>query len=179
MLINLLLLLESEYDRQQFTEIYQLCKNKMMSAAYQICHDSDSAEDITQEAFIRMIRIFGKIKSMDDTRLLSLGIVISKNIAIDRWRRDKVANHIEEKLEIRFFAPSAEDKYLAKAQIEALVSAIRSLKDIYSEPLMLRYYHDLSIKTISRLLDIPYPTAKQRICRGKRLLYKILREAER
>ncbi|WP_159438270.1 RNA polymerase sigma factor [Massiliimalia massiliensis] len=179
MLTNLLLLLENEQERKQFTEIYQLCKNKMISAAFQICHDTDTAEDITQEAFVRMIGIFEKIKTMDNIRLLSLGIVIAKNIAIDRWRKKKAAKRAEERLKTNLFSQPAEEKYLAKAQKEELISAIYTLKEIYSEPLMLRYYHDLSIKQISKLLNISYSTAKQRICRGKRLIYKALKEMEK
>jgi len=175
MLTNLLLLLETEQDREQFTEIYQLCKQKMFSAVFQICHDIDTAEDITQEAFVKMIGIFEKIKRMDDTQLLSLGIVIAKHTAIDRWRKEKASERAEEKIKRDLFSRSAEEKYLAKAETEEMITAICSLKDIYSEPLMLRYYHGLSIKTISKLLNISYPTAKQRICRGKRLLCEALR----
>ncbi|RLQ97430.1 sigma-70 family RNA polymerase sigma factor [Falsibacillus albus] len=65
-----------------------------------------------------------------------------------------------------------------KEESMVLLEAISTLKDSYKTAIILFYYHDYSIKTISKMMDIPEGTVKTHLSRGKSELKKILSREE-
>ena len=61
MLAVLLAALESDEDKQKFTEIYELYHVQMEQTAIRILKDQHDAEDAVQNAFMQIIRHFEKI----------------------------------------------------------------------------------------------------------------------
>lgn len=60
----------------------------------------------------------------------------------------------------------------------SLLQAIHQLKHDYKIAIILFYYFDYSIKTISELMEIPEGTAKTFLRRGKAELKKIYKNEE-
>lgn len=53
-----------------------------------------------------------------------------------------------------------------------IIEAIGNLKENYKTAIILFYYHDYSIKTISEIMEIPEGTVKTYLSRGKAALKK-------
>lgn len=60
-----------------------------------------------------------------------------------------------------------------------LMESIRNLKENYQTTIILFYYYDYSIKTISEIMEIPEGTVKTYLSRGKAELKKALLKRER
>ncbi|WWR19721.1 sigma factor [Lachnospiraceae bacterium JLR.KK009] len=60
-----LLLLESDEDKEFFTEIYLKYRKEMFYTAYNILHNPSDAEDIVHETFLSLIDHVDKIKNSE------------------------------------------------------------------------------------------------------------------
>ncbi|MFR3152988.1 MAG: RNA polymerase sigma factor [Acutalibacteraceae bacterium] len=62
-------------------------------------------------------------------------------------------------------------KRSATTEYERILSAIVSMKDIYKEVMYYHFVMDLSIPEVAKMLNCKVSTVKQRLVRGKKLLY--------
>ena len=70
--------------------------------------------------------------------------------------------------------PQSEEK--KEVDCGELMDALAQIKENYRTSILLFYYHDYSIKTISTIMQIPEGTVKTYLSRGKEALKKILNE---
>ena len=89
MLAVLLAALESDEDKQKFTEIYELYHVQMEQTAIRILKDQHDAEDAVQNAFMQIIRHFEKIYEIPCEKLPFWIICIVKNEATTILRKNK------------------------------------------------------------------------------------------
>ncbi len=69
----------------EFEQLFHRCYSRAYSAAYRLMGNSSDAEDLTQEAFLRVWAAFDRY---DRTRPFEGWLFrIISNLAIDRWRR--------------------------------------------------------------------------------------------
>ena len=61
MLLQYLALLETDHEKDFFTDIYKKHRNEMYYKAYNILHNADDAEDMVQEMFLSLIRNVDKV----------------------------------------------------------------------------------------------------------------------
>ena len=163
-------------DKEKFEELYYKYKDLMYYVSYEVLRNDSLAQDAVQQAFLKIINIFNEINLEDCNKTRNLFVIISKNISIDMYRTMK------NKGEFNFveFEPETIKDYSSEIgyeNIENVVEqAIKSLPDIFSDILYLKYIHEYSNKEISKLLNLKEGTVRQRIIRGKEKLKKILQE---
>lgn len=63
------------------------------------------------------------------------------------------------------------EKICNNIEYERILSAIVSMKDIYKEVMYYHFVMDLSIPEVAKMLNCKVSTVKQRLVRGKKLLY--------
>ena len=83
MLAILLAALESEADKQKFTDIYEQYHPQMEQTALRILKNQHDAEDAVQNAFMQIIRHFEKIDEIPCEKLL-IRSTFTSNIASTR-----------------------------------------------------------------------------------------------
>lgn len=74
-----------ELSREEFTEFYRRSAPALWSFVRRTCGDSEQADDILQEAFLRFLR--GRPAGMDDRQKRAYLFRISDRLVIDGWRR--------------------------------------------------------------------------------------------
>lgn len=82
MLITLLSMLDSESDRREFAMLYERYHEEMELAALRILPEQKDAEDAMQNAFVQVIRHFGKVSEIPCEELPFWLISIVKNEAL-------------------------------------------------------------------------------------------------
>ena len=89
MLLFFLSILESDEDRQQFTEIYEQYHKKMEQIAIHILQQQHDAEDAVQNSFLQIIWHFEKIYkiSCEELPFWIISIVKNESLMILRKRR--------------------------------------------------------------------------------------------
>ena len=89
MLIFYLSAVIDKAEETLFESIYKEYRRSMFSAAYSVVENSFDAEDVLQNAFLKIASNMDKIKRIDKAFLGAYLTVITKNCAIDFLRAKK------------------------------------------------------------------------------------------
>jgi RNA polymerase sigma-70 factor (sigma-E family) len=128
--------------------------------------DKTAAEDLVQEAFIRLSRSAHRIS--DETKGAAYLRSIVINLARDHNRRGLMSfRHVPP---AQPDEPSAEDTARGRADRREVISALRSLPHRQRDCVTLRYYYDLSIADIAATLGLSPNSVKTHLQRGLRAL---------
>jgi RNA polymerase sigma-70 factor (ECF subfamily) len=140
------------------------------------------AEDVTQEALLRMWRHWD---SLDIERLEAWLLTVTRNLCYDRMRRLRVVRRvvpasIDEETAPDAPSPDPDPEELAHrgALREKLLEAIDKLHEPYKSAVVLREVKGLSYKEISEVLESPLNSVKVHVFRGRRKLRELLGEVE-
>ena len=120
---------------EQYDSIYRYCYFKL--------HHAQTAEDITQEAFLRYWERYHPLPNGLAVRYL---YTIAKNLCADEYRRQNTIS-----LDDVILEPSEEADLPEKLSVRAALSAL-SIQE--QELLLLRYVNDVPLVTIAKLLGI-------------------------
>jgi RNA polymerase sigma-70 factor (ECF subfamily) len=168
-------------DGAAWEEIVQNYSRRIYNLAYRFTSRSDTAEDLTQEVFIRVYR---SLEQYDPKQgdLQNWLMRLARNLVIDDYRKrqrapqDEAADDLEDhKYHLRSAGGSAQ-REIERRELGAQVQAgIDKLSADLRTCVILRDIEELSYQEIVDLLKIPEGTVKSRINRGRIELAKILR----
>lgn len=134
--------------------------------------DKTAAEDLVQEAFIRLSRSMGRIN--DESRAAAYLRSIVINLARDHNRRGLVSlRHRPPAVDEE---PSAEEAALGRSARDDVIAALRALPGRQRDCLTLRYYYDMSPAAIADGLGMSVNSVKTHLRRGLRALATALEE---
>lgn len=144
-------------------------------AAYLITHDSTLAQDVIQEAFLR---VHANIRNFDDTRPFAPYFMrIVANVAIDMMKQPTA-----EPFDVDTFAAQFPDSLPTPENISerselrrAVWDALGSLAPQQRAAVVLRYYFDYSEKEVAQALDQPQGTVSWRLSTARKQLGLSLR----
>lgn len=182
----------SEEKRNIMAQIYVNYRNYMYKIAFDILKDDFMTEDAIHEAIFKISRYAENIKLDHDTVLIdeiakedlliaktkNLIGVVTKYCCIDLLRKQKKIDLNEFYIEDYSFKekdlPSpklnVDSIAIARETVQKIVDCINMLRQIYSDPLKLKYIYWYSTKEISDLLKIKKDNVWVRLSRGRNLL---------
>lgn len=167
MLSFFLAALETDEERQRFTEIYEQYHIQFESVAIHILKKQTDAEDAVQNAFMQVIRHFEKISEIPCNKLpfWLISIVKNESLMILRKRRKTVPLEDWEGT-----ADAASDV----AEYMELVALFTRLPESYRAVLEMKYLLGYGDKEIADHLGISEGAVRTRASRGRALLRKIV-----
>lgn len=128
--------------------------------------DRNAAEDLVQEAFIRLARSAHRI---DDSRKAAAYLrSIVLNLARDHNRRGLVS--LRQRLPLDDQQASVEDSVVLAEEHQQVIDALRELPHRQRDCLILRYYDELGVDDIAETLGISRNSVKTHLTRGVRAL---------
>jgi len=168
-------------DGAAWEEIVQNYSRRIYNLAYRFTSRADSAEDLTQDVFIRVYRSLDQYDPKQGD-LQNWLMRLARNLIIDDYRKrqrtpqDEAADDLEEhKYHLRSAGVTAQ-REMERRELGAQVQAgIDKLSPDLRTCVILRDIEELSYQEIVDLLQIPEGTVKSRINRGRIELAKILR----
>lgn len=143
-------------------------QNNLYAVAFNICKNSQDAEDVLQETFIQYWQYQKEFDSEQHIRawLFRVAINKSKNKVSSFFRHNTVS--LDDYMEsLTFATPEASD----------LFNAVMQLPDKYRLVIHLFYYEDYTIAEIAEILSIMPGSVKTRLSRGRVMLRNMLKEA--
>lgn len=168
-------------DGAAWEEIVSTYSRRIYNLAYRFTSRADSAEDLTQEVFVRVYR---SLEQYDPKQgdLQNWLMRLARNLIIDDYRKRQRApqdTHAED-LEVHTYhlraSGASPQKEMERQELGAQVQAgIDKLPHDLRTCVILRDIEELSYQEIVDLLKIPEGTVKSRINRGRIELAKILR----
>lgn len=138
--------------------------------------DRDAAEDIVQEAFLRLARHAGRIDSIDKAPAYLRSIVL--NLARDHNRRGLVSlrHHATSGREVDVVDDAADQLVRSEAHRRVL-AAVRLLPARQRDCVTLRYFEELSIDGIASTLGLSVNSVKTHLQRAMARLDRALSES--
>lgn len=133
--------------------------------------DRDAAEDLVQEAFIRLARSLHRIN--DESRRTAYLRSIVLNLARDHNRRGLVSLRHQMRSDAAW-APTVDDEIAGREDQRQVIAALRELPLGQRNPIVLRYYLDLPIIEIAATLGVSPNTVKTQLQRGMANLERLL-----
>lgn len=147
-------------DRQAFGELVCRHQDGVVSFIYRMYGDERLAEDIAQEAFVRVWQHLNNYNPQYAFR--SWLYRIAANAALDVLRRERPAVEFDS-LPLADKAPSPEQVATRHERAVLLRQAVAQLSEPLRVVLVLREYEELSYQEIAAALDIPVGTVMSRL----------------
>lgn len=138
--------------------------------------DRDAAEDLVQEAFLRLARHAGRIDAVDRAPAYLRSIVL--NLARDHNRRGLVSlrHHATSGREIDV-TPDVGDQLVRSEEHQRVLEAVRRLPARQRDCITLRYFEELSIEGIASTLGLSGNSVKTHLKRAMAALDRNLSES--
>ena len=155
-------------DTQAFAALYDRHARAAYSLAYRMMGERQAAEDLTQEAFLKVWRAAGSYRvERASVRTWILSVV--HNGSIDRLRSSASRRRTQERVEAQTPAsqPSeAFDETWRNSQREQVTEALRGVPPEQLKVLELSYFSGYTHTEIAEMLDLPLGTVKGRMRLG-------------
>ncbi len=153
-------------NKKAFEQLIKQHYEQIYRTAYLYVHNEADALDVVQEASYQAFTSIHSLKNPEFFMTWFTKIIIRYSGKVLE-KRSKVVPLTDEILlnEVPAAKPDREESIL-------ILHALSQLKENYRTVLILFYYHDYSIKTISQMLKLPEGTVKTYLSRGKDALKK-------
>lgn len=163
-----------------FEVLVERYQEPLLRAALRVVRNREEAEDIVQEAFVKIYRNAAKFQKLDGIEFKSWAYKVAINTAITHYRRLKKGALAVEDPGI-FLEPGGEfmdTRISFSADAKAAVAGVLGKMPGHLGSVLRRYYlEDKSYRTVAQEEDISIPTLKMRLFRAKKLFRKINNES--
>ena len=160
-------------DAEAFHQLVEAYQTPAYRLAARMC-GPDSAEDVTQEAFLAAWRALPEFRG--DCRFSTWLYRLVSNAAIDCLRREKKHRDTGDvdDLELPDGGPSPQEQAERSDTRDAVRRALDRLSPEHRQVLLLRFMQELDYGEIARALNVSEGTVKSRINRAKSKLREVL-----
>jgi RNA polymerase sigma-70 factor (sigma-E family) len=156
-------------------EMFSREGSSLVRLARIFCDDRNAAEDLVQEAFIRLHRSAASIRDLERAPAFLRSILI--NLARDHNRRGLMSLRHRSSTDPVVPPPEPVDEAVADEASRAVLAALRLLPERQRACLVLHYYDELSIPEVATTLGISKNSVKTHCRRGLAALESRLKEA--
>lgn len=159
-------------------------QRKIFSYILLIVKDRHLAEDIFQDAFIKVINTLRSGAYNEEGKFLPWVMRISHNLIIDFFRKSKRMPYVENSEEydifetLNLFEDTIEDKLIIDQIHKDVKHLIEFLPDEQKEVLKMRHYSDMSFKDIADKTGVSINTALGRMRYALINLRKLIKEKD-
>ena len=157
-------------DGKSFEVLIERYKNRLYSYIYYTVKDRHLAEDIFQEACIKMINSLLEGRYCESGRFLPWIMRIAHNLIIDHFRQEKqlivrsTDSFVVPLLNSPKYSDNTVEDNIVQHQIyDDVRNLINYLPDEQKEVILLRHYGDLSFKEIAEYTNVSINTALGRM----------------
>lgn len=169
--------------RSQHRRIYGIC--------YRFTGSQSDAEDLAQEAFLKMYR---NLASFDPQKggFTTWLTTLTRNLLVDNYRRTRLersSDSLDDSYDGEEDGPTKADRltdsgksqeqHVAGLELRTQIQeALKQVSPDLREAVILRDLEDMDYKEIAEILGVPQGTVKSRISRGRSELARLLKRIE-
>ncbi len=159
-----------EGNEKAFEVLLTRHQSKIYTSIYMFVKDENTANDIFQDTFIKIIGTIRKGKYNDEGKFLQWALRISYNLCVDHFRRNKrrpikTTSSGEFDIFDVLEAPerNAEGEIIRNQKHASIRQLVDNLPPEQREVVILRHYAELSFKEIAELTKVSINTALGRM----------------
>jgi RNA polymerase sigma-70 factor (ECF subfamily) len=168
-------------EETAWEDLVRVHTRRVYAIAYRFTGSDHSAQDLTQEVFLRVFRSLKNFRAGEGSFAVWLGR-LTRNLLIDHYRKskaDRATDSIEERLpmieESTAMAGRADGMLAGREASELLQAALQKLSPELRETVILRDLEEMEYREIAQVLQVPEGTVKSRLNRGRAELARLLR----
>lgn len=166
-------------DKVAFGALVRMFQKPVYNLAYRFVRDHDTADDLTQEAFIRAYKALDSF--IEGKSFRNWILTIASNLAINSLRRRKHETPLDQSVSEETQAdtnPSANphEQVVASSLRDKIAEAVERLPDEFKAVFVLRTYEDMSYAEIAEALKIESGTVMSRLSRARARLKEMLKD---
>ena len=156
-------------DSFAFEKLLLRHKNRIYAFIISKVRNSDLADDIFQDTFIKVINSLNKGKYNEEGKFLPWMMRIAHNLVIDYFRKDAKMRMVRANSDFDIFdilddGNKNQEEIMINNQVNSdLLKLIKQLPSDQMEVLKLRYFEDMSFKKISDITGVSINTALGRM----------------
>ncbi len=158
-------------DNNAFDQLLKRHKARLFNFILSMVKDSDLADDIFQETFVKAIVTIRQGRYNDQGKFIAWIYRIARNLIIDSYRQDKVENQLSTDGEngvnllnrSEFSEGTVEDTLIGMQIEEDLRALVTELPESQRQVVDMRFYQNLSFKEIAALTGVSINTALGRM----------------
>ena len=171
-----------EGDEQAYVELVNRFRNRLMSFIYRYVNDMEQAEDIVQDALLKLYTHKHYYKNI--AKFSTWIYTIAANLAKTELRKKKSRKVTylsqmgpeERDYELPAVEPDTDELAQSEYIEKKIQAAIQKLPLHFRTVTILRDIQELSYEEISKIVDVPLGTVKSRINRARIQLQKELKD---
>ena len=150
-----------QLDQLRLEQLYVKLEGSMLNVVYRWLWDADEAQDVVQDAFVRVWKMRDRV---DVHTVEPLLYKVAINLANNRRRRRKIWRWVSLDVLFEQRSPSrdAEEEISAHEQREAVRRAVEALPDKLRSVVMLCEFSELTYNEVGAVLSIPPGTVASR-----------------
>lgn len=157
-------------NNRAFDELLSRNETKLFSYILFVVHDRETANDIFQETFVKIITRLHEGRYTDSGKFGSWIMRIAHNVIMD-WYRAQKSEHIIEptqsndlsNLSSSLFVESVESRYVNDQVMRDVRRLLDNLPASQREVVFMRFYQQLSFKEIAETTNVSINTALGRM----------------
>lgn len=160
-------------------------KSKVYSYILMVVKDKQHADDIFQDAFIKVIHTLRSGTYKEEGKFIQWVMRISHNLVIDHFRKIRRIPFVESQNDevsifdnLRIYDESAEDRIITEQIHQDIRALIDFLPQEQREVLIMRHYSDMSFKEIAEQTNVSINTALGRMRYALINLRKMIEQKE-
>ncbi|MEO9021038.1 MAG: sigma-70 family RNA polymerase sigma factor [Ginsengibacter sp.] len=171
-------------DSEALSSLVERYKDKIYTSIYLLVKDKYLAEDIFQDAFIKVIDTINGGRYTEEGKFLPWVMRIAHNLCVDHFRKVKRSPSIKTSddhdiFEVLNFSEAGVDEKIIQGQShERVRKMLDMLPEDQKEVIVMRHFADLSFKEIAKLTDCSINTALGRMRYGLINLRKMMVEKQ-
>lgn len=152
--------------KDEYEIAMQQLRPELIAEATRYMGNADEAEDMAQDALLKLWQMCDQLKSPVD----GLARVLVRNICLDSIRRRKPREGIES------LPPAAgSNEKEEHERIERMMTVVESLPDVQQTILRLRHMEGMEMKDIARLLQMEETAVRKALSRARQAVRERLK----
>jgi RNA polymerase sigma-70 factor (ECF subfamily) len=172
-------------DERAFEAVVDAYGGLVLGVAWRVVRDRQEAEDLAQEVFLRLYRVFDRYDPsrpfLPWLKRVAMNLVLNLTSGKARKARRRTASlevmkEDRGELPVDGDSPEAGDRAMARERADALREAMKELRPEYREILRKRYFENKAYDELVEELSLPMGTVKNRLFRAREALAERLRE---
>ena len=162
-----LLVIYARGDAEAARELTDRMLPRALSVATRVLGDRAEAEDVAQEAMLRLWRIAPHWQT-GQAKISTWLYRVTMNLCIDLQRKRRGGTvALDDAPDPADNAPSAAEQLVAKARSDALQDALAQLPDRQRQAVVLRHLEELANPEIAEILGVSVEAVESLVARGK------------
>ncbi|MCU0573189.1 MAG: sigma-70 family RNA polymerase sigma factor [Syntrophobacteraceae bacterium] len=166
-----------EGDPAAFEQLIKRYEGPVLNFVYRHLWDRQTAEDLTQEVFLRVFRAASGFEPRGGVRAWIF--TIARNLCINEIKRLERFRRLREELGVRRSSPErpmGHDDPRNREQIEKLMTALARLPESQRTALLLRANEGLRYAEIAEVLSVSVPAVESLIHRARTQLRQLWKD---